>query len=189
MGIPQVMQLRESDSAQTERFNYRGMHRYLVTLPVRRSKPVLVGEEIAVRLLSTLRESCLHHQFDVYAYCILPQRLVLIVRGRAPTSDLKALLRDFRTASEANLQMPSGKSLWSRTYLERVLRKQEASEEIARRIFTLPVSEGLAATPQEYPLQGSFVEALSSFYTRQRRKGSSGEQKKAWRKKRWGRGR
>ena len=162
MPMPTGIRLRGAAAAEGERFNYVGTHRYLVTLPVHGSGPVFTGVERTVAVLQSLRESCWRHHFDVYAYCFLPDRLVLIARGKQESSNLKAFLREFRQLSNESLGQLLGRPVWSKKYLERVLRKTELSPDAARRIYTLPVKLGLAATPMEYPLQGSFVEKIAS---------------------------
>jgi len=106
-----------------QRFNYRGTHRYLITLPVPVSKKVFTKRERVVRVLDVLREVCWARRFDVYAYCFLPDRLILIIRGRAEESDMRLFLTDFREQSSAALASELLHPLWKRTYLERVLRK------------------------------------------------------------------
>jgi putative transposase len=149
-------------NGKQHRFDYRGTHRYLITLPVSLSREVFTTRERVVRVLDVLREACWAHRFDVYAYCFLPDRLLLIVRGRAEESDMRLFLREFRERSSAALAAELDHSLWKRTYLERVLRKTEESRHIALDLFQLPVKAGLATDPESYPFQGSFVVSLLS---------------------------
>ena len=151
-----------------QRFNYKGTHRYLITLPVPVSKKVFTERERVVRVLDVLREVCWVHRFDVYAYCFLPDRLILIIRGRTEESDMRLFLADFRQQSSAALASELLHPLWKRTYLERVLRKTEDSKRIAHDVFQLPVKSGLAPDPESYPFQGSFVVSLYSFKGGQR---------------------
>jgi hypothetical protein len=181
MGIPTMIRLKSLEEPAGERFDYTGKHRYLLTLPVLGTRPVFAEAARTVVVLDKLREACWRHHFDVYAYCFLPLRLVLIVRGREDFSRLKEFLRFFRQQSNEHLAEELGRPLWSRKYLERVLRKTELSIDAARGVFLLPVKEGLAPTPAKYPLQGSFVEEMKKFFPpprrperRTRRQGRSG---------------
>ena len=151
-----------------QRFDYKGTHRYLITLPVPASRKVFTGRERVVRVLDILREVCWARRFDVYAYCFLPDRLILIIRGRSEESDMRSFLTDFREQSSAALASELLHPLWKRTYLERVLRKTEDSRRIAQDVFRLPVKSGLASDPESYPFQGSFVVSLVSFKGGQR---------------------
>jgi len=157
MGMPTEMRLKSATAASAERFNYIGMHRYLITLPTLQSAAVFTGRDAVEETLNRLRDCGLDQRFDIYAYCFLPDRLLLIVRGKDDTANMKAFLRVFRESSNTAIQPRLGHPLWSRKYLERVLRRTEDSREIARKIFDLPVKAGLVAPGKPYPFQGSFV--------------------------------
>jgi hypothetical protein len=158
MPIPTEIRLKSADAEVHERFNYTGMHRYLLTLPARGA--IFTARERATPVLDALREASWRHHFDVYAYAFLPDRLLLIVRGKEETSHLKLFLREFRAAADGALAPSLGHSLWKKKYLERVLRKTEISSDIAHALFATPVALGLARSPAEYPLQGSFVKDI-----------------------------
>jgi putative transposase len=157
MSMPTEMWLKSATAASAERFNYIGMHRYLITLPTLHSASVFTGRDVVVETLNRLRDTGLDQRFDIYAYCFLPDRLLLIVRGKDDAANMKAFLRAFRESSDAAIQPRLGHPLWSRKYLERVLRRTEDSREIARKVFDLPVKAGLAGPGKPYPFQGSFV--------------------------------
>jgi REP element-mobilizing transposase RayT len=163
MGIPTIVRLKDAAEPAGERFNYTGKHRYVLALPVAGNRPVFATPAATVPVLDILREACWHYHFDVYAYCFLPARLVLIVRGREDLSQLKEFLRAFRLKSNDRMKAELGRTLWSKKYLERVLRKTEPSVDAARQLFSLPVKEGLAASSADYALQGSFVEEVRRF--------------------------
>jgi putative transposase len=117
------------------RFNYRGHHRYMITLPAAGPEVCLSEEKTVLAILAALRESSRTHQFEVYAYCFLPDRLAVIVRGKSEESD----------------------PLWARRYQERVLRKTENTRTVAEEVFRLPVRAGIVTSPSAYQFQGSFV--------------------------------
>jgi len=161
MAMTTEMHLRETVESRY-RFDYKGMHRYLITLPAFKSRSVFTGREIIIKILDILREGTWQYHFDVYAYCILPDRFVAIIRGKTEYSDMKAFLSNFRTTSSTAFQSVLGHPLWKRTYLERVLRKQEDSDKIAAEVFALPVKEGLIAADGDYPFRGSFVKSIDA---------------------------
>ncbi len=140
-----------------DRFNYRGMHRYIITKPVHAGLKPFAAPEPVFTVLNALRESAVKHLFDVYAYCFLPDRLLLIIRGKDDASDMKAFLSAFRTAASAALEPSLAHPLWARKYTERVLRKTEETRVIARELLMTPVKEGLAPSPAAYPFLGSFT--------------------------------
>ncbi|PWB61129.1 MAG: hypothetical protein C3F17_13470 [Bradyrhizobiaceae bacterium] len=169
MSMPTGIRLRSADAATgVVRFDYRGMHRYLITLPAGKGGAVLNRPETVVPVLDLLREAGWKEGFDVYAYCFLPARLVLMVRGKDKRSDMKRFLAIFRESSNAFAEATFGHGLWARKYLERVLRKGEQDRDVARSVFDLPRREGVAARGEEYQYQGSFVDlqAASSRHAR-----------------------
>ena len=159
MAMTTEMHLRETAESRY-RFDYKGMHRYLITLPSFKSQSVFTSREVVIKVLDLLREGTWQHHFDVYAYCFLPDRLVTIIRGKTEYSDMKAFLTSFRATSSLAFEAVLGHPLWKRTYLERVLRKQEDSDKIAAEVYALPVKEGLIAAGGEYPFRGSFVKSF-----------------------------
>ncbi len=161
MAITTEMHLREAEASRY-RFDYKGMHRYLITLPTFKSRRVFTGREIVIKVLDLMREGTWQFHFDVYAYCFLPDRLVAIIRGKTEYSDMKAFLSSFRASTSTALEPDLGHPVWKRTYLERVLRKQEDSDKIAAEVFGLPVKEGLIPPGGEYPYRGSFVKSIEA---------------------------
>jgi putative transposase len=157
MGMVTEMHLPGGGGEPGTRFNYRGMHRYLITLLGHPSCGTIADRETVIPTLDILRESCRAHLFDVYAYCFLPDRLALLVRGKEESADMKLFLAAFRTASGSAFLQRTGKHLWSKKYQERVLRKTEVTRAIAEEVFRLPVKAGLASATDRYMFQGSFV--------------------------------
>jgi putative transposase len=153
-----VMKLPSADrEPSAHRFDYKGLHRYLITLPTFRERPLFTEQEKIFVLLNVLRESAEVEKFDVYAYCFLPDRLLLIVRGRDESSDMKQFLRLFRAGTSDATAPILGHPLWSKKYIERVLRKAEESRTVARDLFLAPVRTGLVTSLADYSYFGSFV--------------------------------
>jgi len=157
MSTTTEMHLGHPGGGEGYRFDYKGMHRYYIALPTFKSRALFRDKTLVRPVLDALRDAGQEHHFDVYAYCFLPDKLVLIVRGKDPRSDMKVFLSAFRLASSAAALPAIGHPLWQRRYLERVLRKTENSADAAKEIFTLPAKAGLVAPQAPYEFQGSFV--------------------------------
>ena len=157
MGIPTEIHLKGGVEGEGHRFNYIGKHRYLLTLPTGKARPVFTSAPPTVRVLDALRESCWRFQFEVFAYCFMPDRLLLIVKGKSDDSNLKEFLASFREVTNRKLEGEAVHPLWARKYLERVLRRTEDTGAVARQLFRMPVRAGLVRPGEEYPYKGSFV--------------------------------
>ena len=157
MGTTTEMHLGNGKPKESFRFNYKGMHRYIITLPSFKSHRVFADRAVILKVLDLLRESCWKHHFDIYAYCFLPESLVMIARGKTEYADMKVFLSGFRSLAAGALEPQLGHPLWKRKYLERVLRKKEDSRKIADDIFQLPVKAGIVAKAADHEFHGSFV--------------------------------
>jgi putative transposase len=153
----EVVSLIDPEPPKRFRFDYKGMHRYVITLPVFSAKKIFTTQETVSPTLNCLRDAARQQRFEVYAYCFLPDRLALIVRGKDADSNMKKFLAEFRAASSSALEVSLGHALWKRKYLERVLRKTEETRRAVEKILQMPVQAGLAKRASEYPFQGSFV--------------------------------
>ncbi|MGB2958450.1 MAG: hypothetical protein WBG01_06740 [Bacteroidota bacterium] len=156
------MRLRSATDGKRTGFDYTGTHRYIITLTTYRSRPIFVENGVVVTILDVLRETARSGQFDVFAYCFVPDRLIVVVHGRTATSNMKEFLSTFRQKSSAAVDAGLGHPLWKRTFLERVLRRGEESRNVVRELFRLPVTQGLSASPMAYPYLGSFTEEVHS---------------------------
>lgn len=158
MGLTTEMRLPSATPKEGHHFTYVGKFRYAITLPVHGAKPLFADGDVVRDVLGKLSDYSRTTHFEVIAYCFLPDRLSLVVGGKEDTSDLREFLRAFRGA--CTLPRAGGApaiALWSRRYLERVVRKSEDLRAVVREIYRLPVTAGLSKTPAEYPYQGSFT--------------------------------
>jgi hypothetical protein len=160
MTTTDVMQLRSAGETPRERFDYRGRHRYVITVEAHAGTAVFTQKEIVLQVLDVLREQASQHHFEVHAYSFLPARLLLLVQGKQDDSYMKGFLSAFRAASNVQLEPVLGRPLWKRIYRERVLRKGEETADAVREIWYTPVRENLARYPGGYEFQGSFVRPL-----------------------------
>ena len=165
MAITEVMQLPSVNREEGKRFDYKGLHRYIITLQTHDSITDFASESKVFPVLNVLRDVALEHAFDVYAYCFFPKKLVLIVRGKEETSDMKAFLAKFRAAASAIVDPAEGFRLWGRRYTERVLRRTEDTKSIALEVFKQTESDGLAARARDYAFLGAFVVPRGKFFS------------------------
>jgi REP-associated tyrosine transposase len=137
--------------------SYAGLQRYSVTFCTAFRKPIFddraVGNEAASQILQTARES----QFDLVAYCLMPDHVHLLVSAQSEACDLLALIKLLKQITGYRYRQSSGKTLWQPGYHERVLRDEEATLTVAKYILENPVRAGLAKTLGEWPLAGSSV--------------------------------
>ena len=75
-------------------FDYRGFHRYFLTFCTFERNPYFeLAESVALALEQILR-ACGQHEFDILAYCFMPDHAHLLVEGTREDADLKAFLKE-----------------------------------------------------------------------------------------------
>ncbi len=162
MVTTETMQLHSAGEEPKPRFDYRGRHRYVITLDTFDAKPLFTNPETVRSVLGALRDEGLAHHFEVLIYSFLPSTLTLLVRGKEEGAHMKSFLAAFRASSSAATPPDVTPRLWKRTYRERVLRKTEELRNVIRDVAMMPVRAGLASNPLAYEFQGSFVDELRS---------------------------
>jgi hypothetical protein len=174
MAITETMQLHSAGEEPKPRFDYRGRHRYVITLETLDAKPVFAGGEAVRAVLGALRDQSLLHHFEVLVYTFLPSSMTLLVRGKEEGSHLKTFLAAFRAAATEATVSGVGLRLWKRVYRERVLRKTEELRKVILEVAMIPVRAGLASDPLRYEFSGSFVDELRAMLPRPPRKIEAG---------------
>lgn len=157
MPLTTEMHLPSEQKHEGRAFTYTGKFRYMITLPTHDSKPIFTDTAPVLKALECLGASCRMHHFEVIAYCFLPEKLVVVIGGKEETSDMRGFLAAFRTSSVSALEPLIHHPVWSKRYLERIVRRKEDLRAVVRDLYLLPVKAGLAESPTTYSFQGSFA--------------------------------
>ena len=104
-----------------------------------------------------LRQTAAAFEFEVIAYCFMPDHVHLLVAAKTERASLTEFMKRFKQLTGYAHKRTSGDALWQPGYHERVLRDDEATLAIARYVLANPVRAGLASEVLEYPLAGSDV--------------------------------
>lgn len=134
-----------------------GRYAYSLIICASNKDVLLTSPKTSELIARNLRESSTKHNFDVYAYCIMPDHLHLLVRGKEEHSNLRHFVSEFKQKTGFQFKQISNKTLWQRSYYDHVLRKEEDLLSIAKYIFHNPVRKGLVEDYKGYPCLGSFV--------------------------------
>ncbi len=129
-------------------FSYEGSHTYHLVLTTRNRLPWFRDRRLVASCLECLVTSAARYEFDLIAYCFMPNHLHLLVTG----SENSPLVRFVQHVKQAASRRH--RKLWQRSYYDHVLRKEEAIEEVAQYIWGNPVRAGLVEDVMEYPYSG-----------------------------------
>ena len=137
--------------------SYVGLQRYSVTLCTAFRKPIFADLVIGKEAASQILQAALELQFDLIAYCVMPDHVHLLPAARSESSDLTLFVKHAKQATGFHYRQSTGRSLWQPGYHDRILRDDEATLTVAKYILENPVRAGLTSALGEWPLAGSSV--------------------------------
>jgi len=108
-------------------------------------------DEVRAELLRTAKS----YQVEVIADCFMPDHLHALIEGLAADSDLLKCTKMFRQRGGHSYRALTCRRLWQEGYIDRFLRAEEATLDVARYIVANPVRAGLCDDLREYPYLGS----------------------------------
>jgi len=135
--------------------NYVGLGAYFVTICCDRRHAVFKDEERGKWVVAEFRRMAAKHEFDLPAYCAMPDHVHLLAQARSSGCDLKKFVAAFKQRSAFEYARCCNRRLWQPRYYEHILRRGEDMEDVALYIWNNPVRAGVCARAVEYPFSGS----------------------------------
>ena len=137
-------------------FDYRDVdHAYFLTICARHGTPFgdpALNREI-IASLHWLRE---RRRLMVYAYCLMPDHLHLLVRLVDQRQPLGRVIGAFKSwTTRQSWQLEYDGQLWQPRFYDHIVRKSEAGERIVGYILANPVRKGLVEEASGYPWSGT----------------------------------
>lgn len=108
-------------------------------------------------LRQTLKVLSEKYNFEIYAYCFMPDHIHLLIEGKKPDSGMRRFISMFKQKTGFEFKKEFKKDLWQINYYEHVLRKEEDTSEVVKYIFGNPVRRNIVDNYEKYPYLGSFV--------------------------------
>ena len=136
-------------------FSYTGFWRYSLTLSVSERRPLFTNADLVRSVWVQILRASLSCQFEIIAYCFMPDHLHLLVEGTSPEACLPDFVKAAKQLSAFVVKRLTRRALWQTGYFERVLRNDEESWAVAAYIIDNPVRAGLIQSPLAYPYSGS----------------------------------
>jgi REP element-mobilizing transposase RayT len=140
-------------SPRLAEYDYQGPLNAFLTLVTRGRRPIFEDAGLAQIALDHLNVTAEKFDAQVFAYCIMPDHVHLLVFIDEHAS-MKEFVRRFKQTSGFALKKELGVEAWQVSYYDRVLRKEEATEDVALYIWGNPVAAGMVEDIQEYQWNG-----------------------------------
>ncbi|MEO7272039.1 MAG: transposase [Vicinamibacterales bacterium] len=134
---------------------YVGPARYALTFCTLGRRLLFTSDTVVAPVRSQIPRTATSFDFDVVAYCFMPDHLHLLVEAGGRTSSLVAFVKAAKQASGYHAKVVLGEQLWQTGYFERVMRSDQETKTVALSVVQNPVRAGLVADASDYPYTGS----------------------------------
>jgi len=150
------MQTTLKKRIRLKNFNYLGTYRYSITICTYNKKKIFTDKELVSWLVKSLEEKAKLLNFKVWAWCLMPDHLHLLVEGSNSDSNLKKFISSYKQQTSFEFKKKMNQRLWQINFYDHVLRTEEDTIAVANYIFNNPVRAGLANNYKDYYQLGSF---------------------------------
>jgi REP element-mobilizing transposase RayT len=133
-----------------------GGRAFSITIGTSPRSPVFGDSEFGLECISILKELSEETGTAVYAYCLMPDHVHLLL-GTAPGVSVTRFVGSFKSLCfAARRRCGNSRPFWQRSFYDRGLRKPEDLRVAAEYVLHNPVRDGLVTHWRDYPLCGSF---------------------------------
>jgi REP-associated tyrosine transposase len=134
---------------------------FSVTIATKNRLPIFLDVPFGRKCVAALRTIPEKSAVRVYAYCLMPDHVHLLI-GIAASSSLLAVVGGWKSVcSRIWREAEHGGSFWQRSFFDHALRQEEDLRVVARYILWNPVRAGLVTRVRDYELCGSMEFDLS----------------------------
>jgi len=144
-------------------FDYVGFASYFVTICTEKHLRAFNDLEFGRWAIAQLLRQADLRGFEVSAYCLMPDHVHLLLRGRSDHADLRSFIISWNTRTAFHWRQQRKSQLWQKGYFDRVLRKSDDFFGIARYILLNPVEVGLVKRAEDYALSGTSGYSMREF--------------------------
>ncbi|MGH7900582.1 MAG: REP-associated tyrosine transposase [Thermodesulfobacteriota bacterium] len=138
-------------------FNYCSPFCYFVTICTADKRKVFTNSSIFSEVVNCLKESATRHNFQIFAYCFMPDHLHLLIGANESEADLIKFIKLFKQRTGYEYGKKYKVKLWQKSFYDHIIRKEESLIEKTRYILENPIRKGLVIDFREYPFLGSMI--------------------------------
>ncbi len=133
---------------------YVGLRRYFLTFCTDHRRHLLTKPPVVDLVLAQISRAATENQFEVIAYCFMPDQVHLLVAGTTEVADCKRFIARAKQYSAFYYSRTYHTVLWQRHGADRVLADEDVSEVVAKDILETPVRAGMVRRVEDYPFSG-----------------------------------
>ena len=101
-----------------------------------------------------LRKSKEKNNYRIYAYCLMPDHLHILMNPESANRTVSGLVQTFKSQTSFWYKREYGEPLWQRGFYDHIVRENEDLVRIAQYILDNPIRKGLVERTEDYPYSG-----------------------------------
>jgi putative transposase len=136
-------------------FSYCGRYEYSLTICTAEQRRWFLDASAVDRARTPLLQLSRDHEFEVPAYCFMPDHVHLMVSGTSEQSDLKAFVKTWKQSAGYAHKRAVNAPLWQGGFYDRVLRPEDDRRCLIRYLLNNPIRAGLVSDLRDYAYWGS----------------------------------
>jgi len=145
-------------------FDYVGLYYYSLTWCCEDRQSHFSQSDRVDLVRQQFLRACGETEFEIVAYCFMPDHVHQLVHGRSLTADGRRYMKLAKQYSGFYFSKAYDQRLWQRYGHDRFLRKDEEPRTIVRYILENPVRAGLIVDPRDYPFTGSQIHTIDELF-------------------------
>jgi REP element-mobilizing transposase RayT len=130
-------------------------HVFFLTIRAKAGTSPFTNQELAQEVIASLHWLREHRGIAIYAYCLMPDHLHLLMQLGGEGQSLATIIGAFkRFTTRVSWRHGCTGAVWQPRFYDHILRKSEDAERIVQYILANPVRKGLVEQAEAYPFSG-----------------------------------
>lgn len=145
----------KSRSLRLQGFDYSSPCLYFLTLCVREGESPFVNSDLCEGVRRLIKECKERYNFRVYAWCLMPDHLHLLVQPLDDGTTVSRFVQGFKSmTTRLYWKLGGAGKLWQRGFYDHILRDDEDPTTVGEYILNNPLRKELVESAEKYPYSG-----------------------------------
>lgn len=155
MNCKMKTELHNRKNPRLKGFDYSQLYAYFLTICSRGKEKLFCNPKLNSEILNCLRQEKIEKGMVIYAYCLMPDHLHLLISPLKSGINISKFVGNFKskTTRIAWKHGLKGK-LWQGRFYDHIIRKTESLKKTGEYILNNPVRKGLVAKWEDYQFSG-----------------------------------
>jgi putative transposase len=145
---------RRRNTLRLRHLDYATPRAYFITVCAADGRSAFAATRTAEKALEILKKARERNSYRIYAYCLMPDHLHLLLNPADSGITVSRFLQTFKSQTGFWYRKEHEGNLWQRGFYDHVVRNSEDLVKIAQYILNNPVRKNLTENADGYPYSG-----------------------------------